>query len=53
MNKFTEIFWILTVKDNQDMRFLQKIKETNEIDLETNKEIVDKLEEQNVEKIKF
>lgn len=53
MNKFTEIFWILTVNDNQDMRFFQKLNVTKELDLKKNKEIIDKLEKQDVRRIKF
>lgn len=53
MNEFTEIFWILTVKDNQDMRFFQKLNVTKELNLKKNKEIIDKLEKQDVRRIKF
>ena len=53
MDKFTEIFWILTVKDNQDIRFFQKLNVTKELELKKNKEIIDKLEKQDVRRIKF
>ena len=53
MNEFTEIFWILTVKNNQDMRFFQKLNVTKELDLKKNKEIINKLEKQDVRRIKF
>lgn len=52
MNEFTEIFWILTVKNNQDMRFFQKLNVTKELDLKKNKEIINKLEKQDVRRIK-
>lgn len=53
MNEFTEIFWILTVKNNQNMRFFQKLNVTKELDLKKNKEIINKLEKQDVRRIKF
>ena len=51
MIKSKKIFWFLQIEETKNLRFCQRYFNTNELNLENNKRIIDKLADENIEKI--